>query len=360
MAKTTVPGFLPTLGHRVCCLMAAKLEFVHDLPFLHFIWPEIMIDLTGSRLNHRAGTGWWDMLLRREHSGTLYTCGGGFIDLGHLRDYADLTRHYYYALVRSAKNGVIPSGTQFDLLQSHGGITGHVFIQRDIPAANVTTDLKGIIDVARSISYDVSVIYEIQTWAQTRIGGRSSSFSPEDLVSNYLGTWVGWKALEIQIANSATLPTGPSNQLATTFDKAATQALADLLLRLHPVDVTKTREAFSKIDGLWVDSDKWPLAFPLPSPNFTNSGYVKRRNFHVRPVVPWLVRNLDVCIDTDWPDDVDRQLPDDAVTAHLSYYEFDEPFFDTLIFLNTDFDKYITKVKEAAKAEFGNNFDQQF
>src|SRR5512139_2827130 len=139
MAKTTVPGFLPTLGHRICCLMADRLEFINDIPVLGHIWPGIMVDLTGSKLKHRAGTGKWGMIFRREYSGTLYTCGGGFVDLGHLRDYADLTRHYYYALIRRAKNGVIPAGTQFDLLESHGGITGYVFIQRDIPAANVTT-----------------------------------------------------------------------------------------------------------------------------------------------------------------------------------------------------------------------------
>jgi len=271
MAKTTVPGFLPSLGHRVCCLLADRLQLIHDLPFLGLVWPKIMVDLSGSRLKHRAGTGAFDMLLRREHSGTVYTCAGGFVDLGHLRDFADLTRHYYYALVRRAKDGVVPSATRFELLDSHGGITGEVVLQRDIPAANVDTDLKGIIDVARSISYDVSVIYEIQTYAQTRIGGRSSSFSPEDLVSNYLGTYVGGRALEVQIANSKTPPTGPGDQLATTFDKAVTQELETLLQQLHVLDVTQTLTAFGKIDGTWVTS-------VFPRPNFLDPDYVRRRN----------------------------------------------------------------------------------
>lgn len=186
MAKTTVPGFLPTLGHRVCCLMSDRLELIHDIPVFGHICPGIMVDLSGSRLKHRAGTGVWGMVFRRELSARCTRGAGGFIDLGHLRDYADLTRRYYYALVRQAKNGVIPSGTQLDLLQSHGQYRSRVH-PRDIPAANAT-HLKGIVDVARSIFYDVSVIDEIQTWAQTRVGGRSSSLSPEDLVANYLGT----------------------------------------------------------------------------------------------------------------------------------------------------------------------------
>lgn len=148
---------------------------------------------------------------------------------------------------------------------------------------------------------------------------------------------------------------GPHDKLATTFDKAATQALEDLLLRLHACDVTQTLQAFNKIDDVWVKSN-WPLGWP----NFFDENYVIRRNFHVRPIVPWLVRNLDFCVDTDWPDDVDRQLPEAAVNGHLSYYEFDERFFDTLIFLNTHFDQYITKVKAAAQAKYGPDFDQPF
>lgn len=330
--------------------MADKLEVINDIPVFGHIWPKIMIDLTGSRLKHRAGTGVFGMLLRREHSGTVYTCAAGFVDLGHLRDFADLTRHYYYALVRRAQNGVIPSATRFDLLASHGGITGDVVLQRDIPAASVA-DLKGIINIARSISYDVSVIYEIQTYAQLRIGGRSSSFSPEDLVSNYLGTYVGGRALELQIANSKTLPTGPADKLATTFDAAVTQELDALLLSLHAVDVPTTLAAFEKIDGQWVGS-----SFPVP--NFWNTDYVRRRNFHIRPIQPWLVREFGPCIDTDWPEEVDRQLPLDAVNAYLCTFNFEERFFNNLIFLSTQFDDYIQQIKADAVVRYGADFDK--
>jgi hypothetical protein len=194
-------------------------------------------------------------------------------------------------------------------------------------------------------------MYEIKTYGETRIGGRSSSFSPEDLVSNYLGTYVGGQALKLQIANSTQLPTGdPSDpRPATTFDAAVTSELGDLLDKLHVVDVQQTIAAFNKVDGLWVDHG-------AIRPNFWDPNYVRRRNFHIRPVEPWLVK--DACVDTDFPEDVDRKLPDAAVRGHLTKYFFESTFFDRLIFLNTDFDQYVQEVKADAVNRYGPRFDQ--
>jgi hypothetical protein len=353
-AKTSVPGFLPELKARPCCLLAEKLGLIHDIPVFGHIWPRIMVDLSGDHLRHRAGTGVFGSVLRRERSGTVYTCAAGFVDIGHLRDFADLTRHYYFALVRRRTKGVIERGTTFPLLQTHGGITGEVILQRDIPAAG-PSDLDAIVAVARSIAYDVSVMYEIKTYGETRVGGRSSSFSPEDLVSNYLGTYVGGRALKVQIENSSKLPAGEPGEsaLATTFDAAVTGALETLLQRLHALDVQKTIQAFNKIDGKWVTS----AAF---GPNFMDPDYVVRRNFHIRPVQPWLVP--DMCVDTDFPEDVDRELPGEAVMGHLTRYEFESAFFENLIFLNRDFDQYVEKIKADARvryrAQAGDRFDQ--
>lgn len=359
-SKTTVPGLLPELSFRPCCLLAEKLGIVQNIPVFGHLWPRIMVDLSGDNLRHVAGTTVFGMVIRRlvdflpgvsdaEQSGIVYTCAGGFVDLGHLRDFADLTRHYYYALVRKRTNGVVVSGTTFPLLQTHGGITGEVILQRDVPAAGLG-DLRGIIAVARSITYDLSVMYEIKTYGETRVGGRSSSFSPEDLVSNYLGTYVGGRALELQIRNSKDLPTGPADEpLATTFDAAVTQELADLLDRLKVLPMVQTIEAFEKIKGRWVRDKILP-------PNFWDVDYIQRRNFHIRDIEPWLVANT--CVDTDWPEGVDRQLPPEAVSAHLSHYFFESDFFSNLIFLNRDFDQYVQQIKTDARARYGADFDQ--
>lgn len=349
-SKTTVPGLLPELSFRPCCLLAEKLGLINDIPVFGHIWPRIMVDLSGENLRHVAGTTVFGMVIRTERSGTVYTCAGGFVDLGHLRDFADLTRHYYYALVRRRTNGVVKSGTSFPLLQTHGGITGEVILQRDLPASD-PGDLNPLIAVARSIAYDVSVMYEIKTYGEERVGGRSSSFSPEDLLSNYLGTYVGGRALQLQITNSLELPTGEEGEpaLATTFDAAVTLELAELLLKLKAVSAGQTIAAFNTIKGRWVKDEILP-------PNFWDVDYVQRRNFHIRPVQPWLVSGA--CVDTDFPEDVDRELPAEAVTAHLTHYSFESSFFENLIFLNRDFEQYVDKVKADAQVKYGTEFDQ--
>lgn len=350
-SKTAVPGFLPELKYRPCCLFADKLEFIHDIPVFGHIWPKIMVDISSDAdLRHRAGTSVFGMILRRERSGTVYTCAGGFIDLGHLRDFADLTRHYYFALVRQRVNGVVQRGANFALLETHGGISGEVVVQRDLPAAG-PGDLDLLVAVARSIAYDVSVMYEIKTYGEERIGGRSSSFSPEDLVSNYLGTYVGGRALKLQIANSRTLPTEEADErtLATTFDAAATVELKTLLQKLRIISVAETIAAFKKTDGHWVSSEGlWP-------PNFADVNYVRQRNFEIRPVEPWLVPGT--CDDTTFPADIDRELPNDAVTAHLTRYFYESSFFQDGN-LNTDFDRYVAQIKTDARQRYGQNFDK--
>jgi hypothetical protein len=361
-SKTTVPGFLPELSFRPCCLLADRLGIINDVPVFGALWPRIMVDLSGDNLRHVSGTTVFGMFIQRlfqvlpgvsppERSGTLYTCAAGFVDLGHLRDFADLTRHYYYGLVRRRTRSVVERGTTVPLLQTHGGIAGEVILQRDVPAAN-PGDLDSLIDVARSIAYDVSIMYEIKTYGEMRVGGRSSSFSPEDLVSNYLGTYVGGRALKRQVADSAELPTGEPGEarLATTFDAAVTVELAELFLKLHAVDVEHTLAAFNTIKGRWVKDEILP-------PNFLDVDYVQRRNFHTRPIQPWLVPGA--CVDTDFPEEVDRQLPDEAVTAHLSHYFFESSFFENLLFLNRDFEQYIDKVKADARVRYGSEtFDR--
>jgi hypothetical protein len=353
-SKTTVTGLLPELSPRVCCLFAEKLELLHDIPLIGQIWPRIMVDLSGDNLRHVAGTTTWRTIVRRllpdlpfvpqaDRSGIVYTCAGGFVDLGHLRDFADLTRLYYYALVRQRTNGVVERGTTFPLLQTHGGITGEVILQRDIPAGDAD-DLDGLIAVARSIAYDVSVMYEIKTYGETRIGGRSSSFSPEDLVSNYLGTYVGGRALKVQIGNIL-------DPEATTFDAAVTLELGDLLQKLKHLTAEQTIATFEKVKGRWVRD-------VVLLPNFWDVDYVQRRNFHIRPVQPWLV--TDACVDTDFPEDVDRQLPAEAVSAHLSHYTFESSFFENLDrFVNRDFDQYVDRVKADASDRYDEDkFDR--
>src|SRR2546430_10748342 len=135
----------------------------------------------------RGGVGIADPAALGQHKygggdiyGPVYTCAAGFLDLGHLRDHIDLTKYYFSWLrkLKFAKDASIPA-TAFD---------GIIVINKDIPKEDR-------IDVARSIAYSQSIAYEIFEYWSNVPGFHNSAFSPEDLVSNFLGTYVAGVAL---------------------------------------------------------------------------------------------------------------------------------------------------------------------
>ena len=79
-----------TPGMRPCCLLVD-----YDFP----------VDRAGNTIKklgelsmiglHKYGAGMADYAGRTEWSGVVFTCSMGFVDLGHLRDCADLARYYY-------------------------------------------------------------------------------------------------------------------------------------------------------------------------------------------------------------------------------------------------------------------------
>jgi len=77
---------------------------------------------------HKYGAGMADYAGRTEWSGVVYTCSMGFVDLGHLRDCADLAPYYYDLLKTKNKAGdTIPE------IREGGTIT----IKKDIPTARL-------------------------------------------------------------------------------------------------------------------------------------------------------------------------------------------------------------------------------
>ena len=118
-----------------------------------------------------------------EGNGIIYTRTGGFIDIGHMRDYADWTAYLYNVI----KSGV-ESGQEIILKIGAEGGTKTLIIPT--PDGNVN-----LFELAGSIAYDLSVWHEIATWYGISyipmVNEKYSSFSPEDLYSNLLGvkTW---------------------------------------------------------------------------------------------------------------------------------------------------------------------------
>ncbi|MGI0036692.1 MAG: DUF4056 domain-containing protein, partial [Nitrososphaera sp.] len=139
--------------------------------------------------------GGWD-----EVNGNIYSGEAGFLDLSHIRDSCDATKYIFDRIAR----GTTPS-TVF-VNYSRLGI-----YSKPIGVAVVHKSPLRPIDVARRIAYDVGLGNEIATYYDmgvlgVDVGGHNSSFSPEDLCSNFLGTLLAERAIAAQgnFGNSVT------------------------------------------------------------------------------------------------------------------------------------------------------------
>jgi hypothetical protein len=213
---------------------------------------------------HRFGGG--DVL------GITYTCAGGFFDFGHARDTLDQTRYHHHWLTVGGKNR---AGASYPALYPGATVT----VSSVIPAADV-------LETAASIAYDESVWHEIETWYSPTPGGHNSAFSPEDLTSNLLGTWVARRAIA---AGGA-------------FNTAATTEMNTLMTQLGARPVADTTAAFTAVTGRWIATSSGYLDAGR------NPRYLLRRNFEVNPVVPWPAPGLAFCGATTWPAGVPKSF----------------------------------------------------
>jgi hypothetical protein len=183
-------------------------------------------------------------------SGALvYTGQAGFVDLGHVRDVVDLTAFVYQEIHRA--RGAV--GTAITTTEGAARLTSPV------PSAEW-------LEVARSISYDDALAHEIVTYpvgagpcgfSPTTAGGHNSSFSPEDLCSNFLGTVVAARALSA----------------GGTFSTAVDAEVLSLLTTLGAQPLAEARVAFGLISRRWVDV----------TVSIFNNCYLRRRNFTHNP-----------------------------------------------------------------------------
>jgi hypothetical protein len=216
--------------------------------------------LTVDSSDHR---GWIDT----ERNGVAYTCRGGFIDIAHVRDNADLTVALVAQLVRA-----IESGGTIELPEQ--GATLRI---RAKPAPPEDLERYGHVDLALAgaqwLTFQISIWHEIATWygyaAFKMWPERVSAFSPEDLYSNLLG---------VKLAAGVVRHQGARDEIAYNRNMDAWMQRA--LARLVAVPKASGEAAMWSVDGVWWDSQA-----RLPDWRF-----VRRRNMdigaHIRP---WLI-----------------------------------------------------------------------
>lgn len=259
---------------RTCCALATHLPL--HLSAAHVpitIGLVASVDALGAHSYGAAGA-------LRETNGLIYTQRGGFVDTGHARDYADLTAHLMTKLEPLLERG---EGTL--QLPSMGGevrVRVHSKVAENVPHASAL--------LAQRIAFELSIWAEIlQFYGHSLSRGVDeiySAFTPEDLYSNLLGTYLGVAAVTSEL---------PYNQAIDLVFK-------DTLRLLGAMPSADTRRILESLAGLW-----WQKEVAWPSP-----GLAIKRSFEIGPqVAPVLAPN------TAPPDLLVLEVPETDVTYDL-------------------------------------------
>jgi hypothetical protein len=158
------------------------------------------------------------------------------------------------------------------------------------------------------------------------IGGHNSSFSPEDLCSNFLGSLLAERAIAA----------------GSNFNVAVTAELNTLIRDLDGQPPSATLNAFNLINGRWVNFSRVNFYRSVTSP-----GYLRRRNFTRDP---WYAGHPS---DKPAPSYVTAPLPN---VGYIYTYTHTEE--QSTRRLSVFFNRYITQIKQDARQRYGPNFDK--
>ncbi|BDH47790.1 hypothetical protein TUM12370_38340 [Salmonella enterica subsp. enterica serovar Choleraesuis] len=180
--------------------------------------------------------------LSRENDGIIYTRRGGFIDIAHVRDSADMT-FYLFSHLRAHR------GQRFALTLSdeltHREVVTNDFTAPENAAEAYTLDAW----LAGWLAFQLAAWHEIAQWygyhSVPEFPEDISAFSPEDLYSNLLG---------VRLAVSLLLDGHGAS--TTDYNIAMTRIIPEALVRLGGVPAALTRFQLDMLDGRWWDSHR--------------------------------------------------------------------------------------------------------
>ena len=208
-------------------------------------------------------------ILSDETSGIVFTCRSGFIDIAHVRDYADRTLYLASQIGRlAATGGIVP-------LTGEGATRRIVVKPLDADLVRRHGVRHVVVSLAEWLAFQAGVWHEISTWygwASTPFSERPSAFSPEDIYSNAVGVKIAGAIIR--------QPGAADSELA--YNRAMTAALKDALTRLGPLPQEASRRAFQYVDGIWWDSTR----------RVPDNQLVRHRSFNIGPrLSPWKLFN---------------------------------------------------------------------
>ncbi|MGE0637364.1 MAG: DUF4056 domain-containing protein [Bacteroidia bacterium] len=192
-----------------------------------------------------------------EVNGIIYTRDGGFIDIGHLRDNADVVAYFASEMVKNAcRNFVMKTNNEAGKRVIEFKLEGQALSSSDM------------LILAQRITYELAVWHEIRTYfgvpTHYPIHEVQSAFSPEDLYSNLLGTYVGRWAIE-------------RNGL---YEQEVDSVIQEFLARVGKVKTEEdTKAAMDNVLNVW-----WKRV-SLPSKKFL----LAHNTVAYGTITPWLI-----------------------------------------------------------------------
>jgi hypothetical protein len=207
-----------------------------------------------------------------ERNGLVYTCRGGFLDIAHVRDYADWTV-FLAAQVFLA----LPDGATLDLFDKGGRL--RIVIQPVAPARLAAVGERELaIATGQWLAFRLAIWHETATWYGwswfRAFPETASAFSPEDLYSDLIGTRIAGGIIQASGADTDTL-----------YEANMNVWLRRVLDRLGAQPMAVGRPAMFAVDGPWWDSSR-----RLPDKHLT-----RRRYLDIGPrLEPWRVTEAGV------------------------------------------------------------------
>lgn len=207
-----------------------------------------------------------------ENNGVVYTTRGGFIDIAHVRDTADMTFYLFSHLLPQL-------GQEMEIDIGDELAQRRVKLFAFTPPADPATRYALAASLSAYLAFQIAGWHEIAQWyGYQSVPGFSeelSGFSPEDLYSNLLGARLALTLIQTNHVSSV-----------SHYNLAMPVILQQVLHQLGAVTAAETRQHFSQLDGKWWSSQRYlpekflvlnrnyntdDSRFPTPVPGETNT-----------------------------------------------------------------------------------------
>jgi hypothetical protein len=260
--------------------------------------------------------------------GIVYTGRAGFVDLGHLREICDITNSVFDQILSIGGMGRVEIVTT-----KNNSLTKNTAGFADVTSGvgGTSLTLSSDIRLARAIAFDYGLGHEITSYDDFWMpGGHNSSFSPEDLCSNYLGTLLAERAIM------------EMRSIGGSYNDIVTNELNKMLKFLDVQSKVESLNAFNRVNHRWIEFNGPQSAI---NPLIADS-YLRRRNFDQ---VPFKAGHSS-----------DKPTPPffstDRLSDQLGRYIYTH--IDGKLVNRDDFSTEISRIKADAEKRYGKDFDK--